>query len=79
MSEECRTKTISDEICSVGAGLQCQCQYPQVAGHDNICFDGKLSYIYNIVLLKCNVVFGISTVLHVQYKDVDNMKKLKYA
>ncbi|CAI8010541.1 Extracellular matrix protein FRAS1 [Geodia barretti] len=51
LSEECRTSTIGDEVCSVGTGMQCQCQFPQVPGRDNACFDTSLGFeraMYNV-------------------------------
>jgi hypothetical protein len=51
LSEECRTSAIGDEMCSVGAGMQCQCQFPQVPGRDNACFDTSLGFeraMYNV-------------------------------
>ena len=41
LSEGCSASDISDQLCSVGRELTCQCQYPHVAGDGNICYDGK--------------------------------------
>ena len=45
LNEECSGGDISNEICSVGNVLQCQCEYSQIAGDDNTCFDGGWLYI----------------------------------
>ena len=49
-SDDCRASIIGDQLCSVGSGMQCQCEHPKITGNDSICYDGMLCCVDEQVL-----------------------------
>ena len=49
LSEGCSGSSIGDTICSVGNGLTCQCQYPQLTGDGTFCYEGM--YIHTLYIM----------------------------
>ena len=49
LSDGCAGSNIGEHICSLGEELQCQCQYPQLTGDDDVCVDGMSKKILILV------------------------------
>ena len=56
LSEGCSGSSIGDKICSVGNGLTCQCQYPQLTGNETFCYEGiYIIHMYNVQC--CTIIY----------------------